>query len=149
MRFKNTASTQLLSMLALTVLFSLALCLAHDARAVERGSSSGAPVTFHFYGADNCPPCQRFKRDGLPVVEASARRLGFKVKVNFIGRTRDIGKVGIYGPSDDLLRRAGQRMERVYPPVFFVTRGDRIVSVHDANWREALRAVETAARQAS
>ena len=102
-------------------------------------------VIFHFYGAENCPPCIAFKRDGLPIVQATGRDVGFDVRENLIARTEDIGQVGVYGPADALLREAGEILGRVYPPIFFITRGDEILSVHGPDWRSALDTAETAA----
>ena len=105
-----------------------------------------ADVTFHFYGAENCPPCMAFKRDGLPVVKASGEALDYGVAENLIARTRDIGEVGIYGETDALLREAGEQLPRVYPPIFFVTRGDEILSVNGADWRKAMAFAGAAAQ---
>lgn len=107
------------------------------------------PVTFHFYGAKDCPPCMAFKRDGLPVVEAAAAQLGFQVAVNVIDRTWDVATPGSYGATDAILRRAGARMKRVYPPIFFVSHAGRVLSVHDADWRAALARAKAAAQRSA
>lgn len=95
-------------------------------------------VTFHFYGAKDCPPCMAFKRDGLPIVQAAAAKSGFRIAVNIIDRTQNVATLGSYGSADAMLRRAGVRLKRMYPPIFFVTRSGQILDVHDANWRAAL-----------
>lgn len=102
-------------------------------------------ITFHFYGADNCPPCQAFKRDGLPVVNASAQAEGYSVATSMIARTEDIGTIGIYGDTDTLLRRAGTQLPRVYPPIFIVTDGDAILAAYEGDWRAAMATAEAAA----
>lgn len=103
-------------------------------------------VTFHFYGADDCPPCVAFKRDGLPVVEQSASAAGYLVSANMIAKTRDVPTIGAYGATDPVLRLAAERLDRVYPPIFFVTRGGRIHSVHGHDWRAAMQSAEIAAQ---
>ena len=108
----------------------------------HRGSAQEPSVTFHFYGAKDCPPCMAFKRDGLPVVRTAAAKLRFEIAVNVIEHTRDVATPGSYGPADAILRRAGARLKMMYPPIFFVTRSDRIVEVHDADWRAALARAE-------
>lgn len=113
----------------------------------DQALAEKAPVTFHFYGAKDCPPCMAFKRDGLPVVEAAAAQLGFKVAANVIDRTWDVATPGSYGATDAILRRAGARMKRVYPPIFFVSRSGRVVSVHDADWRAALTRAKAEAQK--
>lgn len=113
--------------------------------AADRGLAQEASVKFHFYGAKDCPPCMAFKRDGLPVVRTAAAKLGFEIAVNVIERTRDVATPGSYGAADAILRRAGARLKMMYPPIFFVTRSDRIVEVHDADWRAALARAERAA----
>lgn len=115
--------------------------------ALARGQTT-EKITFHFYGARNCPPCIAFKRDGLPVVQAAGQQAGFDVIENLIDRTEDIDQLGIYGESDALLREAGLQMNRIYPPIFFVTQGDRIVSVHGPRWEDALMAAQSAVSEA-
>lgn len=104
-----------------------------------------ADVTFHFYGAEDCPPCMAFKRNHLPDVTAVAEELGFTVAVNVIERTRDVATVGSFGETDPVLRKAAPQLRRVYPPVFFVTEGSVLLSVHGDDWRGAF---EAARRQA-
>lgn len=95
-------------------------------------------ITFHFYGADDCPPCVAFKRDHLATVQTEAQKLGFEVRANMISHTVDVPKLGVYGNADPLLREAAKQLNIVYPPIFFVSRRDSIVSVHSHNWSEAL-----------
>lgn len=102
-------------------------------------------IIFHFYGAQNCPPCIAFKRDGLPIVQASGAASGFTVIENLIERTQDIGEVGVYGSADPLLREAGEYLSRVYPPLFIVTHLDVILSAREGDWRGALADAEAAA----
>ena len=106
-------------------------------------------VTFYFYGAEDCPPCMAFKRDGLPVVEEAAAEAGFAVSANVIRNTRDIESIGVFGATDPILRKAGRRLDRVYPPIFFVTRGDTVLSVHGHDWRAALREARSVSRTAT
>lgn len=103
-------------------------------------------VTFHFYGAEDCGACMAFKRDGLPVVERSATAKGFAVSANIIPKTRDVPAVGIFGEADPILRVAARQLDYVYPPIFFVTRGETVLSVHGHDWRAALRQAEIAAQ---
>lgn len=110
-------------------------------------SDPAARVTFHFYGAEDCPPCMAFKRDGLPVVEASASAAGYAVADNMIRRTADVGTPGAFGEADPILRRAGQQMSYVYPPIFFVTLNGEVHSLHAFDWRAAMRSAEAAARE--
>lgn len=104
-------------------------------------------VTFHFYGAEDCPPCMAFKRDHLADVQALGETQGFIVKDNVIKRTRDVPKVGAYGDRDPILRLAAPQLELVYPPIFFVSSGGQIVSVHGHNWRAALQDAQRMAEQ--
>ncbi len=127
----------------LTVLFVSLSCLLTPAWAENDGERD---VAFHFYGAFDCPPCMAFKRDGLPVVEASGEELGFTVRANLIEKTRNVATPGAYGEADPLLREAGLQMDRVYPPVFFVTRKGEIHSVHGHDWEEALKTVQSLVR---
>ncbi|WP_293577788.1 thioredoxin family protein [Phaeobacter sp.] len=96
-------------------------------------------VTFHFYGAEDCPPCMAFKRNHLADVQAEGRANGVIVEENVITRTRDVPKIGVYGDRDPILRLAAPQLERVYPPIFFVSQGGRIASVHGPDWSAALR----------
>lgn len=106
-------------------------------------------VTFHFYGAEDCPPCMAFKRDGLPIVQQSAANGGYAVRDNVIRRTREIQTIGVFGGADPVLRRAAERLDIVYPPIFFVTRGETILSVHGHDWRAAMQQAEIAAKTAT
>lgn len=108
-------------------------------------AATPSKVKFYFYGAEDCPPCMAFKRDGLPIVQQSAAEAGYEVSDNVIRRTANIGEVGIFGEADPILRRAALQMNRLYPPVFFVTRGDQIVSLHGHDWRAAMRQAELTA----
>ncbi|WP_299043255.1 hypothetical protein [uncultured Tateyamaria sp.] len=118
------------------------LCLAPFAVRAQ----SADQIAFHFYGAQNCPPCIAFKRAGLPIVQAAGDASGFSVIENMIARTQDIGDVGIYGPADPLLRQAGGQLNRIYPPLFIVTRGDDILSAREGDWRSALADAEAASK---
>lgn len=102
------------------------------------------PPTFHFYGAEDCPPCVAFKRSHLAEVEASGRRAGFNVEAQVIPRTRDVPTVGAYGTADDILRNALDSGGRPYPPIFFVSRDGAILSVHGPDWQAAKSAAEAA-----
>lgn len=121
----------------------IGLCLAPF---VARAQSTDQ-ITFHFYGARNCPPCIAFKRDGLPIVQTSGDASGFAVTENLIERTQDIGEVGIFGPADPLLREAAKQLSRVYPPLFIVTRGSDILSAQEGDWRSAMADAEAASRE--
>lgn len=118
-----------LQVLAITMLVALSA-----GQAVAKDQT----VAFHFYGAKDCPPCMAFKRDGLPVVEAAAAKLGFKVSANVIDRTADVATPGSFGPADELLRQAAPQLEWVYPPIFLVTKNGTVVSAHRADWQKAL-----------
>jgi thiol-disulfide isomerase/thioredoxin len=102
--------------------------------------AAGDQVTFHFYGADNCPPCLAFKRNHLANVQAQGATHGFAVEVNMTARIRDVPKVGTYGDRDPILRVAAEELRIVYPPIFFVSRGGEVVSVHAHDWAAALQA---------
>ncbi|MEM8796072.1 MAG: hypothetical protein AAGE61_10935 [Pseudomonadota bacterium] len=102
-------------------------------------------VTFHFYGAEDCPPCMAFKRNHLSDVRAEGEAEGFAVAENIIEKTREIATIGIFGNADVLLRRVGPQLLRVYPPIFFVTDGEEIVSVDRHDWRAALASAKAAA----
>lgn len=95
-------------------------------------------VTFHFYGAEDCPPCMAFKRNNLADVQALGKTHGFNVEDNVITRTRDVPKAGVYGDRDPILRLAAPQLELVYPPIFFVSQGGQIASVHGPDWSAAL-----------
>lgn len=126
----------------------LLLSLSDPARAAGSGGA-GEAVTFHFYGAEDCPPCMAFKRDGLPKVQDAAKAQSFDVAVNIIKRTRDVPALGSYGATDPLLRRAVETLSRTYPPIFFVTEGGEVLSVWEGKWEEALAfAVRRAQSQA-
>ncbi|MEO0946040.1 MAG: hypothetical protein AAFY06_14610 [Pseudomonadota bacterium] len=106
------------------------------------------PVAFHFFGAQNCPPCIAFKRANLPMVQASGDQNGFDVFEHLIERTEDIGQIGIYGVADPLLRQASPMLQRIYPPIFMVTQGPDILAAREGDWRSILDATEAAARSA-
>ena len=106
-------------------------------------------ITFHFYGAENCPPCMAFKRNHLPDVTAVAEEMGFTVAANVIARTRDVATVGSFGKADPILRQAAPQLRRVYPPIFFVTQGAEVLSVHGADWRGAFEAAQQQAELTS
>jgi len=126
------------------LLFALLIAIAIGGN-IDRGYAQGKSVTFHFYGAMDCPPCMAFKRDGLQVVESAAARFGFSVAVNLTEYTKDVATPGTYGTADGLLRQAASKLQTVYPPIFFLTKQDVIVSVHGHDWRKALdQAIEQA-----
>ena len=79
-----------------------------------------------------------FKKSHLATVQADAEKHGFQVRVNMVSRTADVPVHGAYGDADQLLREAANQLEIVYPPIFFLSRGDNIVSVHAYNWPSAL-----------
>ncbi|MEM7643948.1 MAG: hypothetical protein AAF366_15685 [Pseudomonadota bacterium] len=106
--------------------------------------SALAETAFHFYGAENCPPCMAFKRDHLAGVQAIGHADGFAVHENVIRDLRDMPEIGIYGPADPVLRAALGRGGRPYPPIFFVTDDDAILSVHGQDWQAALLAARDA-----
>ncbi len=95
-------------------------------------------VTFHFYGALDCPPCMAFKRNHLANVQAEGKSLGFAVEDNIIAKTRDVPNPGAYGDRDPTLRLATPYLDLVYPPIFFISKGDNIHSVHGHDWEAAL-----------
>lgn len=128
-----------------SALVAAALTVAVPSAAAAADAAKDAPVAFHFYGADDCAPCVAFKRDGLPVVQASASKTGYAVAANMIRRTRDVSNPGAYGDGDPLLRRAGDKLEWLYPPIFIVTRGDEILSAKRGDWRAAMKEAEAAA----
>ena len=112
------------------------------------GVRAAEPITFHFYGAEDCPPCMAFKRDHLEDVKAEGSELGFAVEDNVITQTRDVAKTGVYGERDPILRLAVPQLEYVYPPIFFVSQGGAIASVHGHDWQAALEAARHLAGQA-
>lgn len=112
-------------------------------------AAAAEPVTFHFYGAEDCPPCMAFKRDHLAHVQAEGQDRGFAVEDNVIRRTRDVPKEGVYGDRDAILRLAAPQLDYVYPPIFFVSKGGEIMSVHGHDWAAALKAAQEIAGQAS
>jgi thiol-disulfide isomerase/thioredoxin len=95
-------------------------------------------VTFHFYGAEDCPPCMAFKRNNLADVQAQGASIGFVVEENVIPKTQDVPTEGVYGDRDAILRSAAPQLEVVYPPIFFVSAANKIVSVHGHDWASAL-----------
>lgn len=103
-------------------------------------AGAGDHVTFYFYGADNCPPCLAFKRNHLANVQAQGATHGFTVEVNMTSKIRDVPKVGTYGDRDPILRVAAEDLRIVYPPIFFVSQGGEVVSVHAHDWAAALKA---------
>lgn len=109
---------------------------------IAAGQPAASDITFHFYGAENCAPCMAFKRNHLPNVTAVAEEMGFAVAANVIARTRDVATVGSFGEADPILRKAAPQLRRVYPPIFFVTDGSDVLSVHDADWRAAFEAAQ-------
>ncbi|WP_291732014.1 hypothetical protein [Leisingera sp. F5] len=119
-----------------------ALTVAAGGQAIAAGA-----VTFHFYGAEDCPPCMAFKRDHLAGVKAEGGALGFEVEDNVIRRTRDVPTPGVYGERDPILRLAAPQLEFVYPPIFVVSQAGRIVSVHGHDWRAALDSARQLAGQ--
>ncbi len=122
--------------------------LAGDSQ-VAAGQAAASDITFHFYGAENCAPCMAFKRNHLPDVTAVAEEMGFSVASNVIARTRDVATVGSFGDADPILREAAPQLRRVYPPIFFVTQGSEVLSVHGADWRGAFEAAQQQAEQAA
>lgn len=110
-------------------------------------AASASDVTFHFYGAENCPPCLAFKRNHLEDVRAAGRAAGFDVTENMVASIRDVPVEGSYGDTDALLREAATELVRTYPPIFFVTDGTDVVSVHGGNWRGALESAEARAAE--
>ena len=104
-------------------------------------AAANDPVTFHFYGALDCPPCMAFKRNHLATVRSEGESLGFLVEENIVAKTREVPNTGAYGDRDPILRRAVPQLQRVYPPIFFVSRSGEIVSVHGHDWQAALEDV--------
>jgi hypothetical protein len=103
-----------------------------------------AEPTFRLYGAEDCAPCLAFKRDHLAGIRAIGRDAGFAVELHDIPHLRDMGRPGIYGPADPVLRAALGPLGRAFPPVFLVTDGDRVLSVHGPDWGAALLAARDA-----
>lgn len=108
--------------------------------------SNDSGVIFHFYGAEDCPPCMAFKHRHLEHVQAEGRNLGFTVEDNVINKTADLPKIGVYGSRDKMLRRAADQLAQTYPPIFFVSHNGEVVSVHGPKWQAALEAASTLAR---
>lgn len=119
-----------------------ALALATTGRA-----ATGDRITFHFYGALDCPPCMAFKRNHLADVQVEGQSLGFAVEENIIAKTRDVPNLGVYGDRDPILRLAAPQLEFVYPPIFFVSQGGQIKSVRGHDWRAALEDAKRLADQ--
>lgn len=116
--------------------------LAFGATGLLAPAASASDVTFHFYGAENCLPCLAFKRNNLDDVRAKGAEVGFDVVENMVPTIRDVPVEGSYGAADPLLRKAATELVRTYPPIFFVTDGDAVISVHGGNWRGALQSAE-------
>jgi len=96
-------------------------------------------VGFHFYGANDCPPCMKFKKNYLQKVMLEGKEYGFSVSENIIDETSDVDSVGVYGVNDALLRKAGEQLPFVYPPIFFVTdKKNNVVSAYLGDWESAL-----------
>lgn len=127
-------------------MFCAAAMAALTVAAGGQANATGA-VTFHFYGAEDCPPCMAFKRDHLAEVRAEGNALGFAVEDNVIPRTRDVPTPGVYGERDPILRLAAPHLKFVYPPIFFVSQAGGIVSVHGHDWRAAMEAARQLAGQ--
>ncbi|PVZ72406.1 hypothetical protein [Pelagibaculum spongiae] len=100
-------------------------------------TSPNDAVTFHFYGAYDCPPCMKFKNHHLADVVKNGKQHGFEVKANVIDYTSDVPVLGSYGATDGLLRQAGKQLRFTYPPVFFVTQNDQVVAAYLGNWKTA------------
>jgi hypothetical protein len=129
-----------------TIYFTLALTVAVAVLFVSSVSAKG-DIGFHFYGALDCPPCMAFKRNHLEDVRKQGQQMGFAVHENIIPKTSDVPKMGSYGPTDDLLRKAGKQLDYVYPPIFFVTEDGKIVSVFAGDWKGALEIAVTFSKQ--
>lgn len=99
-------------------------------------------VGFHFYGADNCPPCQRFKNNHLADVKRLGEQKGFTVHANMVPKISDVSKTGIYGESDTLLREAAKNLRFTYPPIFIVTYNGQVKKAYLQDWRSALHDVK-------
>ena len=104
--------------------------------------ASDSRIGFHFYGANDCPPCMAFKRNYLSVVKASAREHGYSVKVNIIGKIQHVAQKGSYGKADPLLRKAESSLSFVYPPIFIVTVNDDVVIAKNGSWRQVMERAE-------
>lgn len=119
--------------------FSLFLCLVHlPANATE---APDHPLTFHFYGALDCPPCMAFKRNHLQNVMKTGQIHGFNVAENIISKTKDVAKQGSYGDRDAILRRAAAELPVAYPPLFFISRKKEIISPAISDWRKTLKII--------
>ncbi|NVO57036.1 hypothetical protein HW561_14670 [Rhodobacteraceae bacterium B1Z28] len=121
--------------------------LAALALAAAGRAATDDQITFHFYGALDCPPCMAFKRNHLADVQAEGRSLGFAVEENIIAKTRDVPNPGVYGDRDPFLRVAAPQLDFVYPPIFFVSKGGQIKSVHGHDWQAALEDAKRLAGQ--
>ncbi len=124
------------------IFFLIALTVCHG---VSLAGDTTSGVTFHFYGAQDCPPCMVFKNRHLEDVEAEGSKLGFNVSTNVIEFTADVPITGVYGKSDSILRLAAKQLQVVYPPIFFITYNDQVVSVHGHKSEEALEAARITA----
>lgn len=120
------------SALAMMVAFCLSIVTSTAGFAADRS------VTFHFYGAEDCPPCMAFKHSHLADVQAAGEAHGFGVVDNVIEKTADVPNVGSFGETDEVLRAAADQLSLVYPPIFFVTKDGAVLSVHDHDWQAAL-----------
>eukprot|EP00494_Astrolonche_serrata_P001778 UN01784 len=94
----------------LTLLASSGLFIVSAFFQTQAGDSR---IGFHFYGANDCPPCMAFKRNYLSVVKASAQEHGYSVKVNTIGKIQHVAQKGSYGSADALLRKAEPKLSFV------------------------------------
>ena len=109
--------------------------------------AANTDVTFHFYGAKDCPPCMAFKQNHLEDVRADGQALGYSVEDNVIDRTRDVPNMGVYGERDPILRVAAQQLEDTYPPIFFVSKAGEVVSVHGPRWQDTFDAARDLAKE--
>lgn len=123
----------------LTLFASLGLFLVS---AFFQTQASDSKIGFHFYGANDCPPCMAFKRNYLSLVKASAQEHGYSLKVNIIGKIQDVSEKGSYGSADPLLRKAEPSLSFVYPPIFIVTVNGDVVMAKTGNWRKVMERAE-------
>ncbi|MEM7710680.1 MAG: hypothetical protein AAF264_08020 [Pseudomonadota bacterium] len=105
---------------------------------------AAAGTAFHYYGAENCPPCRAFEREYLAGVRAIGAADGFAVHEHRIPDLRQMPRPGVYGPADPLLRAALAMGGRPFPPVFFMTVDGAVISVHGADWAATLLAARDA-----
>lgn len=115
--------------------------------AIAATPALGEP-TFHFYGAEDCPPCMAFKRDHLNDVIRLGAAEGFAVAENVTARTSEVATPGIFGAADAMLRDGLEASGGIaYPPLFVTSDDGATAFSHGADWATALAETRTRAAQ--